>query len=85
MKRRFESACASTQSGQSLPGPHEETVHLWLFAMHPVKILTILRKCAGSLNLCRAHIVAGRFSDIAAQTNLYAHVYPTLVACVYKK
>ena len=40
-------ACASAQSYQNLPCPHEETLRPWLSKMCPVRILISLRKCAG--------------------------------------
>ena len=42
-QRRLKSACASTQSDQSLCCPHEETLHPWLSKIRPVKILVIHR------------------------------------------
>ena len=45
-QRRLKSACASAQSDQSLRYPHEETAHLWLSKMRPVKIMISLRECA---------------------------------------
>ena len=42
-KRRLKSACASTQSAQSLCCEHEETLHPWLSKMRPVKNLIRMR------------------------------------------
>ena len=44
---RLISACASTQSDQSLRCSYEETSHHWLSKMYPLKILISLRECAG--------------------------------------
>ena len=53
---RLKSACPSTQFDQCLHCLHEETLHPWLFQMHPVKILMRLHKCAGwSESLLGAH------------------------------
>ena len=46
-QRRLRSACASAQSDQSLRCAQEETLHLWVFKMRPLKILIRLRECAG--------------------------------------
>ena len=45
-QRRLKSTCASAQSDQSLRCPFEETLHLWLCKMHPLKILIRLSECA---------------------------------------
>ena len=56
-QRRLKSACASTQSDQSLRRPHEETLHPPLSEMRSVKILIRLRERAGwSESLLGAHI-----------------------------
>ena len=46
-KRRFKSACAFSQSGQSFRCPHDDSLHPWLSKIRPVKILISLRECAG--------------------------------------
>ena len=57
-QRRLRSACAFSQSDQSLHCPHEETLHPWQSKMCLVKILIRLCKFAGWLE--------GTFSDVAA-------------------
>ena len=58
---------ASARSNQSLCCPHEETLHLWLSKMHPVKVLIRLRKCW-------KHMSLGTFSDIEALINIICYI-----------
>ena len=62
---RLKSACASTQSDQSLRCPHDETLHSWISKMRPVKIL-ICANAQADLYLRWTHMSEGTFSGFVA-------------------
>ena len=73
-KRALKSACASSQSDQSLRCPHEETLHPWLSKLRMVKVLIRLRECADWSESSLGAYVQRLFSDAAAQINLHSRI-----------
>ena len=58
---RLKPPCTCTQSDQSLRYLYEETSHLWLSKMCPVKILIRLRKCEVWSESSLGHMSEGHF------------------------
>ena len=89
-QRSLKSACAFAQSDQSLRCPHEETLHVWLWKMRPVKILIRLCECTAwsEYSLCahfRRYIYrrCGSLSDVVTHSDIVVH-YSTLRIIIWR-